>query len=80
MKEELLAHKIDDAKFEIDDLIGLIKPTDWKKAVGKAIKEYNLKNFSLDKVTPIRVKGLHTVIVNKFYVNGNYKAGQWNEN
>lgn len=38
MKEELLADKIDDAKTEIDVLISIIKPTDWKKAIGKSIK------------------------------------------
>lgn len=64
----------------MDYFLDIIKTTEWKKAIAKAIREYQLKNFTLQKVTPLRLKQIHNVIVNKFYVNKNYKVGQWNEN
>lgn len=43
------------------------------------MREYNLKIYNLNKLTPLRVKELHTIIVSKFYKSDRSKE-YWNEN
>ena len=56
MEEDLDTAGTQDTPLQLDQLLETIKKSNWRKPISRAVAEYHLKIYNLNKLTPLRVK------------------------
>lgn len=54
------------AEISFQKVIGQIEKSEWRKALSRAAKNYNIKVYSLEKLTLNRVKEIYHTIAEKY--------------
>lgn len=72
--------------YHFNRLAELIEKSEWRKAISRASKTYNIKVYNLEKLTLNRIRELYRTITEKYKVaDGRFykeekQKDTWNEN